>query len=50
MTGIKIGNLEVYGIIYKIENLVNHKVYIGQTTRKDSLKGNYIEKYSFNNF
>ena len=28
---MKIGNLEVYGIIYKIENLVNGKVYIGQT-------------------
>lgn len=24
---------EVYGIIYKIENLVNGKIYIGQTTR-----------------
>ena len=30
---MKIGNLECYGIIYKIENTVNHKVYIGQTTR-----------------
>lgn len=29
---MKISNLEVYGIIYKIENLVNGKVYIGQTT------------------
>lgn len=29
---MRIGNLEVYGIIYKIENLVNGKVYIGQTT------------------
>lgn len=28
---VKIGNLEVYGVIYKIENLVNGKVYIGQT-------------------
>jgi len=28
---MKIGNLEVYGIIYKIENFVNGKVYIGQT-------------------
>lgn len=28
---MKIGNLEVYGIIYKITNLVNGKVYIGQT-------------------
>lgn len=39
---IKIGNLEVYGIIYKIENIVNNKVYIGQTTRKDGFKGRYI--------
>lgn len=30
---MKIGNLEVYGIIYKITNKVNNKVYIGQTTR-----------------
>lgn len=29
---MKIGNLEVYGIIYKIENKINNKVYIGQTT------------------
>lgn len=28
---MKIGNLEVYGIIYKITNIVNSKVYIGQT-------------------
>lgn len=27
---MKIGNLEIYGIIYKIENLVNGKIYIGQ--------------------
>lgn len=30
---MKVGNIEVFGVIYKIENLVNHKVYIGQTTR-----------------
>lgn len=30
---IKIGNLEVYGIIYKITNKINGKVYIGQTTQ-----------------
>lgn len=29
---MKIGNLEVYGIIYKITNLINDKIYIGQTT------------------
>jgi len=28
---MKIGNLEVYGVVYKITNLVNGKVYIGQT-------------------
>ena len=28
---MKIGNIEVHGIIYKIENLINGKVYIGQT-------------------
>lgn len=28
---MKIGNLEVYGIIYKITNKVNNKVYIGQS-------------------
>lgn len=30
---IKFGNIEVYGVIYKIENLINNKVYIGQTTK-----------------
>ena len=30
---MKIGNIEVYGIIYKITNKVNNKVYIGQTIR-----------------
>lgn len=30
---MKIGNLEVYGIIYKIINKINGKVYIGQTTQ-----------------
>ena len=29
---MKIGNLEVYGVIYKIQNKVNKKIYIGQTT------------------
>lgn len=28
---MKIGNLEVYGVIYKITNKINNKVYIGQT-------------------
>ncbi|MBQ8234827.1 MAG: hypothetical protein IJZ36_04530 [Bacilli bacterium] len=42
---MKIGNLEVYGIIYKITNLKNNKVYIGQTTlgfeKRYSYTGNY---------
>lgn len=28
---MKIGNIEVYGVIYKITNTINNKVYIGQT-------------------
>lgn len=38
---MKIGNLEVYGIIYKITNKVNGKIYIGQTTRKNGFNGRY---------
>ena len=40
---MKIGNLEVYGVIYKIENLINNKCYIGQTIQK----GGFDERYSF---
>lgn len=55
------GNLHIYGVIYKITNTINGKVYIGQTTRKFndrySAKGtgmervyNYHKKYSrYNN-
>lgn len=38
-----IGNLEVYGIIYKIQNLINRKVYIGQTSQV----GGFDDRYSY---
>lgn len=38
---VKIGNLEVYGIIYKITNNTNGKVYIGQTTNTKGIRGRY---------
>lgn len=38
---MKIGNLEVYGVIYKIENLINGKIYIGQTADKRGFDGRY---------
>lgn len=45
---MKIGNLEIYGVIYKIINLVNSKVYIGQTIqgfdKRYAHKGENIEK------
>ena len=31
---MKIGNLKIYGIIYRITNQINKKVYIGQTKNK----------------
>ena len=33
---------EHYGIIYKIENIINHKVYIGQTTHPKGFNGRYL--------
>ena len=39
-----IGNLEVYGVIYKITNKINNKVYIGQTSRKNGFKDRYRSK------
>jgi hypothetical protein len=45
---MKIGNLEVYGVIYKITNIVNKKVYIGQTVigfnERYANKGTGIER------
>ena len=62
---MKIGNLEVYGVIYKITNKVNGKVYVGQTTmgfnkrydntnwwektHNEHLKSS-VEKYGVENF
>ena len=54
--------LEVYGRIYGIENLLNHKMYVGQTKcdvkvrlsyhkkRNASLVGHAIQKYGWENF
>lgn len=38
---ITIDGKEYYGIIYKIENTINNKVYIGQTASKRGFKGRY---------
>ena len=35
---------EYYGIIYKIENTIDHKVYIGQTADKNGFNGRYCRK------
>lgn len=61
---MKVGNLEVYGVIYKIQNKLNGKIYIGQTTigfykryNNNLLKNssnkylkNEIRKYGIENF
>ena len=49
---MKIGNIDVYGVIYKITNKVNKKCYIGQSIYKFnerySRSGNGIERvYKF---
>lgn len=38
---MKIGNLDCYGIIYKITNKINNKVYIGQTSKEGGFKKRY---------
>lgn len=39
---ITIDGIEYYGVIYKVENVVNHKVYIGQTSNSRGFNGRYI--------
>ena len=41
---IVIDGKEYYGIIYKIENTINHKVYIGQTSQERGFKDRYCRK------
>lgn len=41
---MKIRNLEVYGVIYKITNTINGKIYIGQTCQKRGFKDRYGAK------
>lgn len=38
---MKIGNIECYGVIYKITNMVNGKIYIGQTSKAGGFKKRY---------
>lgn len=38
---ILINSKEYYGIIYKIENLITHEIYIGQTTHPRGFNGRY---------
>lgn len=54
---VVINDKEYYGIIYKIENKINHKVYIGQTTEENGFNGRYcckgegIERvYNYHNY
>ena len=41
---MNIGNLNIYGIIYKITNKINKKVYIGQTSNERGFEGRYCRK------
>lgn len=41
---IIIDGKEYYGIIYKIENITTHKIYIGQTTHQKGFNGRYYYK------
>lgn len=41
---ITIDGKEYYGIIYKIENIITHKIYIGQTTHPKGFNGRYYYK------
>jgi group I intron endonuclease len=61
-----IGNVQIYGVIYKITNLINFKVYIGQTMQEGGFDRRYgnniylnthnkylkrsIKKYGIENF
>ena len=38
---ITINGKEYYGVIYKIENIISHYIYIGQTTSPRGFKGRY---------
>lgn len=40
---MRIGNIEVYGVIYKITNKINGKCYIGQTCKKNGFKDRYVQ-------
>ena len=35
---MKINESDTYGIIYIIKNVINNKVYVGQTIRKNGFK------------
>lgn len=41
---IIIDGKEYYGIIYKIENIITHSVYVGQTTHPKGFNGRYYYK------